>query len=574
MLANALRLTSDCERHSAHAEANAWPLRPQDLTADTVFKGDTPDELRRDIICLTVAAQWLREAQRGDKFRDGRRATSARAASVSTLDKTTLSFLGHIATLLTTGSPEEEDGTAIAVTGHLEPDGRCSLVCARSERVSSTAAGATSALPKLEKIPVDSRAAQNLTDDREWAPATSVEKPFDEHLRDVVAIVAYVLGMSRQERQSEHLALLRLDLFFIRRAHRKLAARVDIMDRGTRWPGRPLVLMRECYATSPLRFNTTVRLSCKLALLGKHGILPSDPASDRAVPHIYPLTNLNVGQWLTLLEDLLLRLKGALFGGHGKLHEIREVPTVDATKEIYVCLHTLDTILRSDLFKILDGHGMDACLRSRFDQVQRSDESGEIPEDVDEAAALWSSDGNEGAVMQLHRYLQTITAWITARQRLVAFKGTIKTLDIFYLKNTPHLTITHEDVKTFVDTYVQRLELAFDNYPAEYLAKAKAVLTERKLLSKNGNTSEEFAQLCQGQMTMHPETSLMALASAAMQESEDNPLKSQIPDGVFPRQGNIAIGTRARVQSHSSCQELMRRSFPGFLPLLVYHSPS
>lgn len=92
---------------------------------------------------------------------------------MSTLDKTTLSFLGHIATLLTTGSTEE-DGTAVAVTGHLEPDGRCSLVCTRSERVSSTAAGATSALPELEKIPVDSRAAQNLTDDREWAPATSV----------------------------------------------------------------------------------------------------------------------------------------------------------------------------------------------------------------------------------------------------------------------------------------------------------------------------------------------------------------------------------------------------------------
>lgn len=177
--------------------------------------------------------------------------------------------------------------------------------------------------------------------------------------------------------------------------------------------------------------------------------------------------------------------------------------------------------------------------------------------------------------MQLHRYLQTITAWITARQRLVAFKGTIKTLDIFYLKNTPHITITHEDVKTFVDTYVQRLELAFDNYPAEYLAKAKAVLTERKLLSKNGNTSEEFAQLCQGQMTMHPESSLMALASAAIQVSEDsNPLKSQISDGVFPvshslrrrppseispqRQGNIAIGVCRKCCA--SC-DLLSRGF-------------
>lgn len=176
--------------------------------------------------------------------------------------------------------------------------------------------------------------------------------------------------------------------------------------------------------------------------------------------------------------------------------------------------------------------------------------------------------------MQLHRYLQTITAWITARQRLVAFKGTIKTLDIFYLKNTPHNTITHEDVKTFVDTYVQRLESAFDNYPAEYLAKAKVVLTEHKLLSENGNTSEEFAQLCQGQMTMHPETSLMALASAAIQESEDTPLKSQIPDGVFPvshqlrrrppselspqRQGNIAIGVCRKC---CACCDMLSRGF-------------
>lgn len=160
------------------------------------------------------------------------------------------------------------------------------------------------------------------------------EKPFDEHLRDVVAMVAYVLGMSRQERQSERLDLWKLDFFFIRRAHRKLAGRIDMMDRGTRWPARPLVLMRECYARSPRTFNTTVRLSRKLALSEKYGILPSDPAD----PHIYPLTNLNIEQWLTLFEDLLLRLKGALFGGHGKLHEIREVPTVDATNKIFVYL--------------------------------------------------------------------------------------------------------------------------------------------------------------------------------------------------------------------------------------------
>lgn len=134
--------------------------------------------------------------------------------------------------------------------------------------------------------------------------------------------------------------------------------------------------------------------------------------------------------------------------------------------------------------------------------------------------------------MQFHRYLQTITAWYTACQHLIAFKGTITALDVFCLTPSIDINITHGNVKAFVNAYTQQLELVIADQP-DYLAKAKAVFTKQNFFSKDGKVVQDVTRLS-NQKTVHAEASLMALVSAASQASQENPLEDQIPEGVFP----------------------------------------
>lgn len=177
--------------------------------------------------------------------------------------------------------------------------------------------------------------------------------------------------MSPQERQSKD--LIKLELFFIHRAYRKLAARIDMMDMKSLWCSRPIPLMREWYAQKQKqkqdKFETTVCFKGETTLPEQCGIFRSSPAN----PCVYPLTDQNVDQWLALLENLLLRLRNNLFGDSTSLRKTQAPSRHDMSK-ILLDIRYLSDVLRSDLFETLDKHRAGQCL---IQMEQAQFESGE-----------------------------------------------------------------------------------------------------------------------------------------------------------------------------------------------------
>lgn len=178
--------------------------------------------------------------------------------------------------------------------------------------------------------------------------------------------------MSPQERQSKD--LIKLELFFIHRAYRKLAARIDMMDMKSLWCSRPIPLMREWYAKKQKqkqdKFGTTVHFKGETTLPEQCGIFRSSPAN----PCVYPLTDQNVDQWLALLENLLLQLRNTLFGNSTSLHKT-QAPSRHNMSKLLLDIRYLSDVLRSDLFETLDKHRAGQQCLIQMEQAQF--ESGE-----------------------------------------------------------------------------------------------------------------------------------------------------------------------------------------------------
>ncbi|KAI0820821.1 hypothetical protein BC628DRAFT_827287 [Trametes gibbosa] len=160
-----------------------WSL----LSADSIFKGESQEELRRDIALLTVAA-------RGHICGEPKPAVRK---DVSPKERLESRLLLHVATLLSTA------GSSTVVSGFLEPD-NVVIVCARDERPASVN-GPAPEMPKIERVAADVEASKRLVDNWYRQPVER-EPDLDERLRELCAIMAFYIRTPPEDRRSGDVA--------------------------------------------------------------------------------------------------------------------------------------------------------------------------------------------------------------------------------------------------------------------------------------------------------------------------------------------------------------------------------
>ncbi|KAI0820822.1 hypothetical protein BC628DRAFT_827413 [Trametes gibbosa] len=335
--------------------------------------------------------------------------------------------------------------------------------------------------------------------------------------------------------------------------HRKLAARVAMMDpqpsRKKFWDEPPLRTMREWYIRNPAKSWGTeyVELAGEPDVLAKHQLTPDGP-------HKYPLSFQNAGQWLGALEDLLGTIQRGLSGKHTTPQTRRKVPSPRETVDILIAIRDLDFLLRSNLFELLNQHGVGRCLLppvQRPEDVFQNDDSSErdgqpFEEDHDETEdASLERCPEESRVQHLHRYLQSITTWYTSRRILMSgFKAPARDVMVFQVKANPSRQVTYEDVKTMTDAYMDQLR---QHYSSDEVGRATHFLATKGFICKNPDPPAEEKQMMSAklteQMAVHAEASMLALVWTARYGSSEEQCGQNLLETYFPNSKNIVLGS-------------------------------
>ncbi|KAH9854162.1 hypothetical protein C2E23DRAFT_819836 [Lenzites betulinus] len=373
-----------------------------------IFERADVDELRCHIWILTTA---LKQCE----------LSSSRSSQIQNHSNTgvqqTFKTLCHMSTLLTVGLADDPAATRVsAVAGIVVPDGIVSLIATENpspQRGDDPLENDQAPPPQTSKITRivvgnDRRAKFLLT--KAHSSSTDNETiTFGRHLEDVATIVAFLLRRANTDRDLAFLGLF--FVFTIRRSFRKLSARLENMyhiwgDLG------PIAIMEEWYNKYPHSLADTV---VKFDGLAKDSV---QTLCDRLASHGVPsvgvcaVTSSNVCGWLAAVSAILKKLQALL------PRERQVPPSYQETVLIIRELGILDTVLRSSFFKALGHSPVGETLRQHYEDCQKIHQEQWHPQwDADalqEDSELFDQEPGEGSLPHVQRYLQTITAWITA----------------------------------------------------------------------------------------------------------------------------------------------------------------
>ncbi|KAI0633257.1 hypothetical protein C8Q77DRAFT_1113977 [Trametes polyzona] len=605
------------------------------ITVDNVFgPGDTPRGLRRDIGFLTCALS---------KYKHG----ESVPAVVSKKDKLAMrkfTLLGHIATLLTIGRAGDRSAATVnAVAGSLEAD-YVNIVCAVNERPYIPKSKTGTGVPTEPVAPMSddqgplgdiARCFRRVQIDEQWATRSrgvlynATEKyvfqyifhlypcdscrsrsnlyrsvSYEDHLKQVGSIIQHLLSIPHERRRiSKEVAVSvgLFNMFFVRRAHWKLAARIDTLLSGKIWEGNPLHRMRVWYSENADSITdgrvVFPQPSPESTLLYQHGIVSE--SVDLTNRTEYPITPQNIPLWFDVLDDVVKSIRDPLFG-NGAISDFKQRPDHPPDRQqtiaILQAIVRLEWLLSSNLFDIFARHGAGQCLERRGlrgDQQLVSLEgftvrdvedqkdidaqaTNEAEDEGDDETASIASDTAGGPVAQLQHHFQTITAWCTAISAIVNFKATLR-VRLFSYSTSPCSEVVQEDLTSCLAflTRCQGISSRYlhllDDLPdsperVKWVAKARQILGEEHLsdplavaiesqlalpmtsaqkrhVQQSLTKSARAAIGLSNRMVIHAEAALMDLALAVGKGLMDQHEDVEILKSIFlPHNNEVAIG--------------------------------
>ncbi|KAL7284587.1 hypothetical protein ACG7TL_001881 [Trametes sanguinea] len=517
------------------------------ITAEMVFKDSNPnvsDDFRRDIALLSIAM---------NRRKDGL-STGADFGTSDGMHSDRRALLGHISTLLTTGHVEDRTAATVnAVTGGIDAQaGVISLVCADNEKMNP---GVKS--PGLVKCDITRERGKQLLEEWDAKQDPSVKYCFPSYVAEIGSILAYVWqpDIAYENRVKDAELRARLDCFVIRHAFWKMGARVNNMR--NLWGKSPVAIIRQWYKNHAQSVKTsTVDFPYMrdgfAQFLARHNLLPV-PDTQRTS---FPISPANVDQWLGALEELLVTLDKTLAKCAKKGHA---APVV--ALKIYGHVLNLNDLLVSSLLARITTEGVCKELQTWYDDPAKVEKGKQKPVDqgtnviqgqpeetlqaeqgVDDAS-LEMEDG-ENRVLHVRRYLQTITAWLTASGALIANKISAKSLDICVLRGVPELDISTHHVEDFLGGYSQQLKdhlVDEVQYSAAKEELDKGFQREFYVLDKQGAVGA--MRLPIERLSLHAEAALMDLSWGFIQQTKGSLGYDAKLNHIFPEHGgDVVIG--------------------------------
>ncbi|KAH9858307.1 hypothetical protein C2E23DRAFT_803460 [Lenzites betulinus] len=549
-----------------------------------IFKDADIDELRLHIWILTIALRGYEldnprySLLWGNPKHDG--------ASV----RRTYRTLRHISTLLAVGSSEDR---AAAVAGIVAPDRIVTLVATENTRPHrppmSSGTGQIPAHQPQSITTIDvggvDRALSLLRDYK--TDITNIG--FDEHLRDVATIVALFL----QPPNTIDLKLCQtlFCMFMVRRGFRKLSARLQKMC--TIWgDSGPIAVMQEWFKERGSVHDIPEHVVEFDGMRSSNGKVRElrDRLARHGVPHIGPcvVTSSNVPGWLATVSAILKELRTLLPMGRQVPPSFEEVP------RIYKELGVLDTFLRSSFFKALEhlgvGPALGSKLRERYDKyqgthmqkwrqewVQLCDQvipsQGSHPdtnllveeEDTQDTDVLqgdndlFDQEPGEQPLNHVHRYLQTITAWVNVCRELsksLSKQGV--PLHLYQLNSQFSINITQKKSLDLKDQYAKVLTTAHQHNQTYQIALAAIT----RAISCAG--SAKYLP------HIHAEAAIMALAYASL-EGKDADIPGLQDASVIFSTADISIGVSKKCCAHCDLfASYLKQSPPQGKPLKFF----
>ncbi|KAI0357016.1 hypothetical protein OH77DRAFT_1423306 [Trametes cingulata] len=502
----------DSERSKPSPIFNNWK-------AENVFKGRTADDMRRQIGLLTVALA---------RCPDGPPTSSALFSNDLGLKKK-LNLLRHVATLLTIGTDSDRTAATVnaAVTGSLEPDRVVCLIATESGPAAlNTDSTSDAEIVKLEVGENRDEIASDLLEN--WFERSGKCK-FGQHLREITAILSYILGRPAADR----LPLLpKLSLWITRRAFMKLSARLHNAD--AIW-GKDLAKLMELWSAHHHSDESIIvsirspypRLS---SVLAKHGIQPVKP-DDSTTNSDHSAFSGTRKAWLSVIISLLSALQRILLPA-GKMRSA-ELSKVECTATSFA-IRYLDEILTSNLITKLGGDQFNHELQGYYSNCQKirhakwghltgqaQQQHGDPSPELEDEDALDDSDSDssnkepaEDAVGHLWRYLQTLTAWRSAAEAFCCLRIPPQPLVVYQLRSSPTLTIDKGHVEEFVNSYLAAVKEHCGGSEGAAYENADAFL-KKAFYEKDGRQVKTPVP-----PTLHAEAALMALARSRYHPSE------------------------------------------------------
>ncbi|KAI0356998.1 hypothetical protein OH77DRAFT_1477311 [Trametes cingulata] len=511
----------DSERSKPSPIFNNWK-------AENVFKGPSADDMRRQICLLTMALA---------RCPDGPPTSSALLSSDLGLKKK-LNLLRHVATLLTIGTDSDRTAATVnaAVTGSLEPDRVVCLIATESGPAALDNNSTSDA--EVVKLEVGENRDEIASDLLENRFERSGKCKFDQHLREITAILSYILGRPAADRPP---LLPKLTFWVTRRAFMKLSARLH--NANAIWGKDLAQLLRlwseQDHPDEPIIVSMRLPSPIFSSVLADSGIQPAKPEdSTHNSKSNHSEFSGTRKAWLSVMSSLLSVLQEILLpGGRMRGAELDKVESITTS----VAIRSLDQILTSNLATKLDGDRFNHKLQGYYNDRQKAkhrkwlreihqaghimeqaqQQHGDLEPELDEADALDDSDSDssnkepaEDAVGHLWRYLQTLTAWDSAAKAFCHSRFPPRPLVVYQLRSSPTLTIDKDHVEEFVNSYLAAVKEHCGGSEGAAYGNADAFL-KKAFYEKDRRQVKTPVR-----PTLHAEAALMALARSRYHPSE------------------------------------------------------
>ncbi|KAI0363963.1 hypothetical protein BV20DRAFT_957171 [Pilatotrama ljubarskyi] len=328
------------------------------MRPENVFRGHSADDMRRHICLLSAALA---------RCPDGQPTSSSLTDSDPRLRKK-FNLLQHLATLLTIGTDRDKNAAAVnAVTGSIEPGRIVSVIATRNAHALPNATS-DAEIVKLETgNGQDGMASELLTN---WFESSG-KVDIDQHLREVTAILSYILQRPAPDRPSLEGPFA---AWITHRAFMKLAARIENAQQI--WGTYPAELMRMWSAHDSSDKMPVYNVSFSnppSALLVKrlphYGIQPDD-SEGSATSSSHPRFLGPAKAWLSVLVDVLDALQSILTPSGKRVDDSK----LDDGKILTMVLElgVLSQMLNSTLLQELRESTFNHKLQMRYDEWQKA----------------------------------------------------------------------------------------------------------------------------------------------------------------------------------------------------------
>ncbi|KAI0372409.1 hypothetical protein BV20DRAFT_1119829 [Pilatotrama ljubarskyi] len=497
------------------------------MRPENVFQGQSIDDVRRHICLLTVALA---------RYQDGQPTPSSLLDNDPELRKR-FTLLRHVSTLLTIGTDSDKNAASVnfAVTGSIETDRIVSII-ATQNAPAVLEPTSDAVIVKLEIGNSQGGVLSGLLE-RWWE--SSGKTTFDQHLRDITAILSHILQLPAPDRFPLEGPLT---YWVTRRAFMTLSARLE--NAKAIWGRLPAQLMQmwsDAHDDPDQGYTVSFRdaASSPFAMrLARHGIQPDDSVGS-ASSSSHSRFSGSAKAWLSVIAAFLDKLQRILIPkGVRTAVELEKQQTIDVS----VALSFLDRILTSTLLEELTRSTFNQKLQDCYNECQKArrekwikgvhraghladqehSQSGEVGAELHNEDALDDSDSDssnqepaENAVTHLWRYLQTLTAWHSAARAFCRLRIPSQPLVVYQLKSRPSLPINQEHIQQFVEDYLTAVEDYFGGREGTAYKNANALL-KKAFYQKDGRQLNPVFKI----PPLHAEAALMALACSRLHPSE------------------------------------------------------